>query len=58
MQVPLIRAKCALQFTVKLRRQFLIPGHHMMAPVIQSDVKQIAPMPFTKRPVDPDSRFA
>src|SRR5207245_1914691 len=54
----LIRAKCALQVTVRLRRQCLIPGHHMTAPVTQREVTQIAPMPFTRRPADPDSRFS
>ena len=48
----LMCAKCALQFTIGLRRQLLTPGHQLIAPVKQSAVTQIPPMPFTRQPVD------
>ena len=55
-------ALCRLQFTrfqlaptsiIKLRRQLLMPGHQMIAPVTQSSVMNSAPTPLMRRPVSP-----
>src|ERR1700730_6352900 len=52
------RAKSDLQFTVKARRQLLIPGHQITAPLKHNKITEIAPMPFTKRPFLPNNRFS
>ncbi len=47
------RGKCVRQSTRKLRCQYLTPGHHMIAPVKQSNVRLAPPMPFTVKPIEP-----
>src|SRR5437763_6464775 len=54
----LSRGNCASQFTVVLRRQFLLPGHQTMPPVSESKVTKHEPMPFTRRPVLPPRRLS
>ena len=45
------RFQFPVQFATRLRRQLVIPGHQMTAPVIHSTVSKIAPAPFTLRPM-------
>src|SRR5579872_2219164 len=43
------RARRDPQLTLRLRRQFFSPGHHIIAPVTQTVVTQLAPIPFRRR---------
>src|ERR1700736_6395700 len=52
------RAKFDFELMVTLRRQFLIPGHQITAPVKESTVTKIEPMPFASRPDFPDSKLS
>jgi hypothetical protein len=52
------RGKRARHSTVKLRRQYRIPGHQITAPVRASNVSPRAAKPFTARPIGPATRFS